>query len=253
MKKLWMAASAVAIMAVLVIGMAACNSGDTTIGEGAVVVNTGSQNTGVWVNGEGKVYAVPDLGILQVGVEAQAVTVSEANAQAAAAMEAVLKALRDAGLEEKDIQTSNFSIYPVREWDPDTGEERLVGFRATNMVTVKIRALENTGKIIDSVVAASGDYTRIEGVSFTVENPTPYYDQARTKAVADAKHRAEQLAAESGIKLGKLVYVTESTGYVPPVRYAPAPMYAESDVGTSISAGEVEITLNVQANFEIEQ
>lgn len=251
MKKFWMILSAVAVMTVLAIGLAACSSEDTTLSEGAVVVNTSSQSTGIWVSGEGKVYAIPDLGILQVGVEAQAATVAEANAQAAAAMEALQKALKDAGLEDKDIQTSNFSIYPVREWDPDTGEERLAGFRASNMVTIKIRNLDRAGSIIDSVVAAGGDYTRIEGISFTVEDPTPYYDQARSKAVADARHRAEQLAADSGITLGKLIYMTESTGYVPPVRYVtPAPYEYKADI--SISAGELEITLNVQVNFEIQ-
>lgn len=253
MKKIWIAASAIAMMAAMAIGFGACTSEDTTIGEGAVVVNTNSQGTGVWVSGEGKVYAIPDLGILQVGVEAQAATVAEAHTQAAAAMEALQKALQDAGLEDRDIQTSSFSIYPVREWDPDTGEERLAGFRVSNMVAIKIRNLDKAGSIIDSVVTAGGDYTRIEGISFTVEDPTPYYDQARTKAVADARHRAEQLAAGSGIKLGKLCYMTESVGYVSPVRYAiPAP-YAEFKGDTPISAGELEITLNVQVNFEIQQ
>ena len=253
MKKIWIAASAIAVMAAMAIGFGACTSEDTTIGEGAVVVNTNSQSTGVWVSGEGKVYAIPDLGILQVGVEAQAATVAEAHTQAAAAMEALQKALQDAGLEDRDIQTSSFSIYPVREWDPDTGEERLAGFRVSNMVAIKIRNLDKAGSIIDSVVTAGGDYTRIEGISFTVEDPTPYYDQARTKAVADARHRAEQLAADSGIKLGKLCYMTENVGYVSPMRYAiPAP-YAEFKGDPSISEGELEITLNVQVNFEIQQ
>lgn len=254
MKKIWIVASALAVMAVMAVGFGACSSEDTTIGEGAVVVNTNSQSTGVWVSGEGKVHATPDLAILQVGIEAQAATVAEANAQAAAAMEALQKALKEAGLEDKDIQTANFSIYPVREWDPDTGEERLVGYRVTNTVTIKIRDLDDAGSLIDSVVAAGGDYTRVDGISFTVEDPTPYYDQARTKAVADAKRRAEQLAAASGITLGKLIYMTESSGYVPSVRYAlPAPEAGlDYKVNTPISAGELEITLNVQVNFEIQ-
>ncbi|MBM3133349.1 MAG: DUF541 domain-containing protein, partial [Chloroflexi bacterium] len=105
MKKIWIATLAIAVMAIALVGLAGC-SDESTFDQGSIVVNTNSQQTGISVSGEGKVYATPDLAILIIGVEAQAKTVAEANTQAADAMNALLKALKDAGLQDKDIQTS---------------------------------------------------------------------------------------------------------------------------------------------------
>jgi len=211
------------------------------------------QNTGIWVTGEGKVSAVPDVAILSLGVEAQAATVAEAQQQAAEAMEAVKEELDKSGVAEKDIKTQHFSIYPVRRWDRDKDEEILVGYRVTNTVTAKIKKVDEAGIIIDAVTKAGGDYIRINGISFTIDDPTDYYDEAREKAIADAKAKAEQLADLADVKLGKPIYINESGGYIPvPRAYiaveeapaAPAPT-------TPISPGEIEISLTVQVVFDI--
>jgi len=217
---------------------------------GKIILN--QQNTGIWVTGEGKVSVVPDVAVLNLGVEAQAETVTEAQQQAAEAMEAVMAVLDEQDIAKKDIKTQYFSIYPVRRWD--NGKETLIGYRVTNMVTVKIREMDNTGVIIDAVAEAGGDYTRINSISFTVDDPTDYYEEAREMAMEDAKDKAEQLAKLAKVDLGKPTYINETGAYIPvPREYyvesAPVPAPVPT---TPISPGETEIRLTVQVVYSIE-
>ena len=219
---------------------------------GDIIVN--QQSTGIWVAGEGKVSVVPDIAILSLGIEAQKETVAEAQQHAAEAMETVMAVLDNSGIAEKDIKTQYFSIYPVRRWEND--KEILVGYRVTNMVTVKIRKVDDTGVIIDAVAEAGGDYTRINSISFTVDDPTEYYGEVREKAMADAEAKAEQLAELAGVELGKPVYISEGTISVPvprdyywESRAAPVPAPVPT---TPISPGETDIRLTVQVVYSIE-
>lgn len=166
-------------------------------------------------------------------------------------MNNVMAELQAAGIDEKDIQTTRFNIYPVNKWDRDTEEEILVGYRVSNMVTIKIRDIESIGDIIDSVTDAGGDLTRIQNISFTVEDPTPYQEEARAKAVAQAKAKAEQLASLSEAELGKTTYITESQSYYYPVPMRAAEYDMVGGVQTPISPGEQEISVNVQIAFKI--
>lgn len=218
-----------------------------------VAAMSGSQQVGIWVTGEGKVTVVPDLAILQIGVEAQGIAVETARSQATKAMDAVMAMLDKYGVDKKDIKTQQFNIYPVRKWVKERDEEITVGYRVTNMVTVKIRKLEDAGRIIDDAVKAGGDLIRVQGVSFTVDNPDPKYDEARGEAVTDAKTKAQQMATLLGVKLGKPLYVSEAGGYFPPVRaYKTTEEGMAADSATPISPGETEISLSVQIVFAIE-
>lgn len=207
------------------------------------------QNTGIWVTGEGKVTVVPDVAMLNLGVEAQAATVAEAQRQAAEAMDAVIKELDEHSVAKKDIKTQYYNIYPVRRWHED--KEILIGYRVNNMVTAKIRKVDNTGIIIDAVAKAGGDYIRINSISFIVDDPSDYYEEAREKAIADAKAEAKQLADLAGVKLGKPTYISEAGGYVP----IPYPARAEVEITpappTPISPGETEIRLTIQVVYSI--
>lgn len=208
------------------------------------------QNTGIWVTGEGKVSVVPDVAILSLGVEAEATTVVEAQRQAAEAMEAVMNKLDEHGVDEKDIKTQRFRINP--RWDRN--RRSIVGYQVTNMVTAKIREVDDTGIIIDAVAKAGGDYTRINSISFTVDDPTDYYEEVREKAMDDAEAKAKQLAKLGGVSLGKPTYISEGRISPPvprdffregvlPAAPAPAP--------TPISPGETEIQLTVQVVYSI--
>lgn len=249
MKKIWLAiAGAVAVIGLLL--MAGCGG----VSPSDVNVNLNNQSQGIWVNGEGKVTVTPDIAIINLGIESQEATVAEAQAKAAEAMDNLIQALKDQGVDEKDIQTQYFNISKVTRWDNDKMTEVVIGYRVTNTVTVKIRDVEKAGTIIDAVVAAGGDLTRINGITFTVDDPTSYYNEARKAAIANAKAKAQQMAAESGAKLGKITYITENNYFQPVYRsfdsYSAA--VPETAVKTAISEGQLEITTTVQIAYAID-
>jgi len=244
MKKSWLVAISL-VLVLAVVGFGGCTAGPTTIG----AVDLDSQQEGIWVSGTGEVTATPDIATLWLGIEAQADTVAEAQSQAAEAMNDVMTALTDNGVDEDDIQTQYFSITQVTRWDRDEEEEIVIGYRVTNMVTAKIREIDEAGSIIDAVAAAGGDYTRINNISFSVDDPTAYYEEAREEAVADAKAKAEQLAELAGVELGKPTYISEGVLY-PPVIYRDAGMESAAPP-TPISPGEIELSLTVQVIYDI--
>ena len=231
-----------------VVGFSGCRQGSTVL-EG---VSIASQQEGVWVTGQGKVAAVPDIATLRLGVEAQEASVAEAQTQAAEAMDRVITTLAENGIAEKDIQTQYFSIRKVTKWDRDKEEEVVIGYRVTNMVTAKIRDIDKAGTIIDAVAQAGGDLTRIDSISFSVDDPSDYYEEAREEAMAEAKAKAEQLAELAGVTLGKPTYISESV-YLPPPIY-PRAVYEEAvpaPAVTPISPGELEVSLTVQVVYAI--
>jgi uncharacterized protein YggE len=214
---------------------------------------TGStQSTGIWVSGTGKATAVPDVATLTLGVEAQESTVALAQSEASTAMNAIVSALKSGGIAEKDIQTQQYYITPIWTYNRDTGEQTLAGYRVTNTVTAKIRKVADTGDIIQAVVSAGGNYTTINGISFTVDNPAPYQEEARKEAMTDARTKARQLADAAGVSLGAPSYISESGG-VAPVKNVTLPSVPEapSPAPPPISPGETEITVNVQVVYEI--
>lgn len=259
-KRVLTLAAVALLIAVIAIGAAACNVGvpPAPIARGPAVLSGsivfGQQSTGIWVNGEGKVTVVPDVAILSVGVESQEASVTKAQENAATAMNDVVSQLKQRGIAEKDIRTTVFSISRVTRWDEPKQQEVTIGYRVTNTVSAKIRKVADAGTIIDAVVQAGGDLTRINSISFTVDDPSAYNNEARQKAMADAENKAKQLANLSGVKLGKPTYINESGGYVspPPIYRSAAPMPAPMPAPTPISPGETEIQLNVQVVYEIQ-
>jgi uncharacterized protein YggE len=254
MKKTWLAVIGVVLLFAVVAGLVGCSSDGVKFTGGSLELkgNLNSQQEGIWVNGEGEVTAVPDVAVLRLGIEAQEATVAEARAEAADAMEKVKAALEEQGIDEKDIQTQQYSVQEVTRWDNDKQQEIVLGYRVTNTVTAKVREVAEAGGVIDAVAAAGGDLTRIDSISFTIDDPTPYQGQARELAVADAAAKAKQLADIAGVKLGKPTYISESS-YVPsPIYRSDMVLKAEAaSVETPISPGEMEITVNVQMAYAI--
>jgi len=246
MKRTW--CLVLCLIVALVVGAVGCAQAS---GQESMPISL-QQNTGVWVTGQGEATAVPDIAMLSLGIEARADTVAEAQAQASEAMDKVMEALKDSGIDEKDIQTQRFSIYPITRWVEHRDKEEIIGYRVTNIVVAKIREVDKAGVIIDAVAEAGGDYTRIQGISFAIDDPEPYYEEARAKAMEDAKKKAEQLADLAGVSLGKPTYVSEGAVYWPPTTRGfyeggvpvPAPE-------TPISPGELKITVNVQVAYAI--
>jgi uncharacterized protein YggE len=210
------------------------------------------QQEGIWVSGTGKVYAVPNIAELTLGIEVQSVSVADAQTKATEAMNDVIKALKDSGVAEEDIQTQYFSITEVTKWDENKSESLIIGYKVTNTVVAKVKDVDNAGKVIDAVVAAGGDYIRINGINFTVEDPNIYYAQAREKAITYAKQKAEQMATLTNVKLGNVTYISENS-YMPSGNYYNGRLEAAAPVmdTTPVSVGQLEITTTVQIAYDI--
>lgn len=220
------------------------------------------QQTGIWVVGQAIINLEPDLAMLNLGVEATGKTVEEARGQAASAMDAIINALHDRGIEDKDIKTQFFNIWPMYEYREvfeegrRVGKQELVGYRVNNTTSVKIRDMDAIGEIIDEAAEAGGDVTRINGISFTVEDPKALEGALREAATEDAIAKARQFAELTGVEIDGLVFIAEIGGGSPVVqdyaRGAVAELAAPAPT-TPISAGETQLSMAVQAVFSILQ
>ena len=211
------------------------------------------ESRSVHVTGIGSVTGEPDIATLYLGVSVEKETVEEAREEAASAMTAVIDALKDNGIADRDIQTENFSIYPQYDYT-DMGRV-LRGYRVNNTVNARVRELENLSDIIDDASTAGGDIVVINSIEFMIEDPTPLQAQARALAVEDAKAKAETLAEASGVTLGKPITITETSRSAgPPIAFAEAAEFAADSARTStpIQAGELTVTVNVTVVYEIE-
>lgn len=226
----------------------------------AAALKASGPGSGIWVTGQSSVTVEPDLVLLTVGVETSGETVAQARAEAAGAMDAITEAVKARGLSEQDVQTQSFNIWPQYEYpevtsgEVTTRRQVLVGYTVNNAARIKIRDVEAVGEIIDDVAAAGGDSTRISGIDFSIEDPTPFMSQLREDAVRDALAKAEHLAGLTGVAVGDLVFIGEvgagaplSGGFESEALMA----RASFDQATSISAGELRLSLNVQAAFSI--
>jgi uncharacterized protein YggE len=250
MNKIRLLAVAVGIALLLSIGgiVMAQNAGNSPgASAGSVSVSIPNQQVGIWVNGLGKVAVVPDVAVLQLGVEAQGITVNEAQTKAAEAMDGVMKALTANGVARKDIQTRFFNISRITRWDDKGQVETVIGYRVSNMVTAKIRTVDKAGDVVDAVATAGGDLTRIDSITFTLDDPAAATRDARDNAMADARTKAQQLAS-----LGKPTFISENS-YVPYSGGVSVPAAAEKAmaVPTPVNPGEMDITVNVQVTYAI--
>ena len=204
------------------------------------------------ISATGQVERAPDLAILTGGVTTDAKTAQEALAANREAMVALFGVLEEAGIEDKDIQTSNFSLNARYNY-PRNESPVLVGYTASNMVTVRVHDLANVGPIIDAMVAEGGN--TFNGVQFALEDPSEAQDEARRKAMEAALARAELYANAAGLKIKRIVTMSESGGYMP----QPMPMMAmramdmAESAPTPIAGGEVGYSATVNIQFELEQ
>ena len=203
----------------------------------------------ITVTGEGVVDGVPDVATLSLGVTTMGDTAAAAMAANSASLSAVMARLTAAGIGERDMQTTNLSINP--NWTGyDNGQaQRITGYTASNQLTVRIRALDTLGAVLDAAIQDGAN--TLNGLTFGLSEPRPAMDEARRAAVADARARATLLVESAGAQLGRIVSITEGGGYS-----QPAPMFrqsADSMGAVPVAAGEVATTATVTMVFEIAQ
>lgn len=216
-----------------------------------MTVNQAIAGTKLDVSATGKVTRVPDIAIISAGVVTRASTAVAAIQQNADRMERVRAALKRAGIEDRDIQTSNISLNPEYRYDRDQ-PPRLTGYTASNTVNVRFRDIRNSGKILDALVAEGAN--QINGPTLTIDKPEAALDEARTKALAVGRQRAELYARSLGMRVTRLLSVSETGGYaVPPPM--PMVMRAEAAMGaadTKIDPGEQELQVTLAMSFELQ-
>jgi uncharacterized protein len=197
----------------------------------------------VTVTGEATVAVAPDIAMIRIGVSSQDKTAREAGEVNARQMTAVLTAIKDSGIADRDIQTSRLSLQP--QYDPNKGgTARLTGFQATNQVTVRIRDIDKLPTVLDRAIAAGAN--EMSGIEFVVSEQSKLLDQARDDAIADARRKAELYAKAAGAKLGRVVSITEE-GTSPP----PRPMQAMRAGAVPVAPGEQTLRAAVTVSYEL--
>ena len=197
------------------------------------------------VSGSGIVYAIPDQATVQIGVSSQSASASDALKDNSSKTAAVIETIKSLGVEEKDIQTRDFSIYPTYDQATST---KITGYQVNNAVVVIIRDVKNAGAILDQVVQSGAN--NISGLSFDVSDPTAQQAEARAKAVAVARAKAEVLASAAGVTLGDIISINESvTNSGPIMPYARADMAMAEAV--PVATGQQAITVDVSISFAI--
>ena len=214
------------------------------------------ENT-ISISAEGKVTAEPDMAVVNVGVFSfgpNAATLQDDNSKK---VNKVIDFIKSQGIKAEDITTSQFSIYP--QYDYSSGKSVLNSYQASQTVTVKVKGKEKLGERVGKILDGATDNgaNQITGVYFTVENPDDLKQEARKLAIANAKKKAQELADEAGIRLGKVVSITESGGYYPTPMYYDKAMSPEGGMGgglataPDIQVGSQDIVQNISVVFEV--
>ena len=214
-------------------------------------INQTIAGTRLDINATGEVVRVPDLATISAGVVSRSPTASGAMRDAANRMARVRDALKRAGIADRDIQTSNISLSPNYTYAKDQ-PPRISGYSASNQVTVRFRDLASTGSILDALVAEGAN--QISGPNLSIDKPEGALDEARAKAVAIARARAELYARSLGMRVVRVVSVSESGGYAPPPPMPPMVMMAERSqaADTRIDPGEQKLQVSVSMTFELQ-
>lgn len=229
----------------LALVLSACGGGPTTINQAAA-----PQIRTLNVNGNGQVSLTPDIAYIYIGVHDEAATASEAVEANNTHTLAVIAAIKEAGVEEKDVNTSNFSIWPSQQYGPDGTISGTV-YMVDNTVYVVIRDISTLGDLLDAAITAGAN--TVNSIQFDVADKTEAIKEARTKAVADAKTQAQELADAAGVTLGDVQNISFYEN-------SPVPYYQGKGGGggdtamastVPIQPGQLNITVSVSIVYEI--
>jgi uncharacterized protein YggE len=204
----------------------------------------------ITVTGEGKVIAVPDIAMIQLGMMVEKKTVAEAQGENTKTMNSIIAKLKEFGVDAKDIQTTNYNISPV--YDYDNGRSTLRGYQVSQNVQVKVRKLDKAGEILG--IAGSLGANQVGGINFMNEDPEALRQEARLEAIANAREKAEALAKASGVTLRRVISFSESTsgGYPIYFGYGGDKRAEASAPAPTIEPGSNDIIINASVTYEIE-
>lgn len=204
------------------------------------------------VAGEGTVEIAPDMATLNLGVTTEADTAAAALKANSEGLAVALARLKEAGIEDRDIQTSGLSVNPRYDYPNDGSQPKLNGYVASNMVMVRVRDLSILGATLDGTVADGAN--TLSGIAFGLQEPDAAMDEARRRAVADAAHKAALYAEAAGVKLGRIASITEQANYGGPQPMMMAEARMAKDAGSvPVASGELTVSSTVSVIYEIAQ
>ena len=251
-----------AIALVMALAPAACAQGAAAYTAPAgssqmVHPNSIQPETTIQVSAEARVDRAPDIAFVTAGVTEERATAKEAMAAQSAAMNGVFEALRAAGVADRDMQTSGLSLQPRYDYIETAdrqgvkrGEQKLAGYVASNQVTVRVRDLARLGDTLDSLVSSGGN--TLSGVNFAIDDDKEVRNEARSKAMKDAIAKAELYASASGLRVARIVTISEGYEHTPqPMPMARMQMASDMMESTPVAGGEVGVTANVSVLFEL--
>ena len=210
----------------------------------------------ITIEGRGEVMAAPDMAQINSGVTTQGATAREALDANSAAMAELIAELKASGIEARDIQTSGFSVNPnyvyteERDANGYSLPPKIAGYQVANTVTVNVRALDTLGSILDKSVTIGAN--TVNGVTFSVADPSALYDEARKAAFADARAKAELYATAAGGTLDEINSISESQTFNSPQPVAMYSMRAEAAADVPVEGGELAFAINVNVQWELE-
>ena len=190
----------------------------------------------------------PDIATFSAGVVTQAADGNAALRQNAEQMNRVLAAIKAAGVADKDVQTSGISLNPQYRYE-ENQPPRITGYQASNTVNVKLREVAKMGKVLDALVASGAN--QVNGPSFGIDDPEPLYDRARLDALKAARARAETYAGALGVRVRRIVSISEGGAAMPSPMPRMAMMKAEAYDSTPVAAGESSVSVNLDVVFEL--
>lgn len=215
------------------------------------VVNTAATTNTVSFSGEGKVVAKPDIAKVNLSILTTATTSKAAQDDNSQRSKAITDYLKKQNVDNKDIKTIGYNIYPQYKYPQYGGNPQITGYQVNQSLEIKIRNLDNVSNILDGVVASGAN--QVNQLSFEIDNPDALKAEARAKAIADAKKKAGELQSQVRISLGKIVNFSENTGGYPvPIYYDTKEMgMGGGVVAPSVPTGENELSVNVTITYQI--
>lgn len=238
----------VALLALLVISQAYNLS--------ELLSNKNPKNT-ISISAEGKVVAVPDLATVNIGVLTSGSTANDVQTESSKKINSIIEFVKKQGIEKDDINTSEFSIYPQQDYRE--GRTVITGYQANQSITIKVRGVDKTTEKLTSILGGvtSNGANQVNGVSMSFDDPDNLKQQARKAAIEKAKQKAQDLASSAGLRLGKVVNVSESgSGYGVPVPmdaygYGGAGIAMEKAVSPNVEPGNQDVVANMTVTFEV--
>ena len=207
-----------------------------------------SDGTLLSVSSRAEARKAPDIATFSAGVVTQAADGNAALRQNAEQMNRVLAAIKAAGVADKDVQTSGISLNPQYRYE-ENQPPRITGYQASNTVNVKLREVAKMGKVLDALVASGAN--QVNGPSFGIDDPEPLYDRARLDALKAARARAETYAGALGVRVRRIVSISEGGASMPSPMPRMAMMKAEAYDSTPVAAGESSVSVNLDVVFEL--